>query len=137
MPQAPKKVRQIGSYCRPVTLAKLDGRTREAALMRQVRADLTAHVGGSPSAIQRALIERAVVLSLRVAQIDAAIVAGKALTLHDANFALAWNNALRRTLVALGLQPAAAPAPTLEDTLARIARRGAQPEGGEAEAAAD
>jgi hypothetical protein len=74
--------------------------------MRRVRAELTAHVGGNPNAVQRALIERAVILSLRVAQIDAKIIAGEALTLHDSNFALAWNNALRRTLAALGLEPA-------------------------------
>jgi hypothetical protein len=96
------KIPQIGPYCGPSTLAKLDGRTREAALMRQVRAELTAHCGGHPNAVQRQLIERAVVLSLRVAQLDAKILAGEALTLHDSNFALAWNNALRRTLVALG-----------------------------------
>jgi hypothetical protein len=108
---------KIGPYSRPFALAKLDGRTREASLMRRVRAELTAHCGGSPSATQRALIERAVILSLRVAQIDAKILAGEALTLHDSNFALAWNNSLRRTLVALG-QPAAQKAPTLADYLA-------------------
>jgi hypothetical protein len=111
---------KIGPYSRPVTLAKLDGRTKEAALMRRVRAELTAHCG-SPSATQRALIERAVILSLRVAQIDAKILAGEALTLHDSNFALAWNNALRRTLIALG-QPAAAKAPTLAEAMAEARR---------------
>jgi hypothetical protein len=110
-----EKTRAIGAYCRPPTLAKLDGRTREAALMRRVRADLIQHVGGSPNAVQRALIERAAVLGLRVAQLDAKIMAGEALTLHDSNFALAWNNALRRTLVALGLTPAAGKPPTLAD----------------------
>jgi hypothetical protein len=99
---------EIGPYSGPLTLAKLDGRTREAALMRRVRAELTAHCGGNPNAVQRALIERAAILSLRVAQLDAKIVAGEALTLHDSNFALAWNNALRRTLAALGLEPARA-----------------------------
>jgi hypothetical protein len=101
-----EKTRSIGSNSRPVALAKLDGRTKEAALMRRVRADLIAHVGGLPTVTQRLLIERAVVLSLRVAQIDAKILAGESLTLHDSNFALAWNNALRRTLVALGIEPA-------------------------------
>jgi hypothetical protein len=43
----------IGPYCRPLALAKLDGRTKEAALMRRVRAELTAHVGGTPSFPQR------------------------------------------------------------------------------------
>jgi hypothetical protein len=83
--------------------------------MRRVRAELTAHVGGNPSAVQRALIERAVILSLRVAQIDAKILSGDGLTLHDSNFALAWNNALRRTLAALGVEPAAARPPSLDE----------------------
>jgi len=43
----------IGPYCGPLTLAKIDGRRREAALMRRVRAELTAHVGGTPSFPQR------------------------------------------------------------------------------------
>lgn len=107
----------IGPYCRPITLAKLDGRTKEAALMRRVRAELTEFLG-TPNVVQRALIERAAVLSLRVAQIDAKILAGEPLTLHDSNFALAWNNALRRTFAAIGLQ---APAESL-DPVKRLPR---------------
>jgi hypothetical protein len=76
--------------------------------MRRVRDDLTAHCGGRPSITQRLLIERAVVLSLRVAQIDARILTDEPLTTHDVNYALAWNNSLRRTLVALSLEPTAA-----------------------------
>ena len=61
-----KTLRQIGPYSRPHRLAKLDGRTREAALMRDTRARLIAHVGGSPSAVELALIERAAQLTLKV-----------------------------------------------------------------------
>lgn len=32
------------------TLARRDGRTREARLLRAIRAELTEHVGGHPSA---------------------------------------------------------------------------------------
>jgi len=121
-----RKTRRIGPYSNPGSLAKLDGRTREAALMRRVRADLVAHVGGSPNAAQRLLIERAVILSLRVAQIDARILAGGVLTAHDNDHAIAWHNALRRTIAALGLEPAAAPQPTLADYLGnRYSRDGA------------
>jgi hypothetical protein len=90
-------------------------------LMRLVRDELIRHVGGSPSFTQRLLIERAVILSLRVAQIDKRILAGEALTTHDSNYALAWNNSLRRTLVALGLGPTAAPGKTLDQHLADLA----------------
>jgi hypothetical protein len=100
------KLPAIGAYCRP--LAELDGRTREATLMRRVRAELTAHCGGALNAVQRALIERAAILSIRVAQVDAKIIAGEALMLHVSNFALAWNKALRRTVAALSLEHGAA-----------------------------
>src|SRR5205823_2217501 len=115
---------QVGPYSRPHMLAKLDGRTREAALLRSVREELTAYVGGRPNPLQRALIERAAVLSLRVAQIDAKILGGEELGRHDNNQALAWNNALRRTLVELGVnQLEAAPAASassLADVMAEI-----------------
>jgi hypothetical protein len=84
-------------------LAKLDQRTKEAALMRQTRAALTAHVG-EPSAVQTALIERATWLTLRVAQLDAKMAGGAAFTEHDSRTYLAWSNSLGRTL--RELQPA-------------------------------
>jgi hypothetical protein len=108
----------IGPYCRPHALAKLDGRTREAALMRRVLADLTRHVGGAPTVVQRMLIERAAVLTLRLAQLDRKILADHALTIHDNNHAIAWQNALTRALVALGVHQQAAPALSLSQYLA-------------------
>jgi hypothetical protein len=113
----------LGVYSCSRVLFQLDKRSREYRLMRQIRKDLTEHVGGRPNPLQRMLIERAVVLSLRVAMIDQKIVAGEILTQMDNNQALAWNNALRRTLVSLGVQPAAAPAPSLNDVLSDIAAR--------------
>lgn len=113
----PEKTRAIGPYSRPNTLAKLDGRTREAALMRRVRADLTAHVGGNPTATERAMIERAVWLSLRLAQLDAKMAAGDAFTIHDSNHYIAWSNALTRTLARLGFKAAAATAPSLAEIM--------------------
>jgi hypothetical protein len=52
-------VAQIGPYSRPHMLAKIDGRTKESRLMAAARDELTRHVGGSPSHVQRVLIERA------------------------------------------------------------------------------
>lgn len=95
--------RRIGSYSALQVIANLDPQTPEAQLMRRVRAELTEHVGGHPSVTERMLIERATMLSLRVAQIDAKILSDEVLTLHDNQHALAWINALRRTLVDLGL----------------------------------
>jgi hypothetical protein len=48
-------------------LGKLDGRTKEAKFLNRMREGLIAHVGGSPSLPQRALIERLIHLELRVA----------------------------------------------------------------------
>ena len=88
-----------------------------------MRAELTAHCGGNPSFPQAMLIERAAVLALRIAQIEAKMLAGEALTLHDNNHAIAWHNAYRRTLTAIGLEPAAAKAPTLADLFSdRVAK---------------
>jgi hypothetical protein len=108
-----EKARQIGPYSRPHRLGKLDQRTKEAALMRQTRAALTAHVGGQPSAVQVALIERAVWLTLGCAQLDAKLANGVAFTQHDHNSYIAWSNALSRTLRAL--EPAASGAPPQMD----------------------
>ena len=113
----------LGPYSRPSVLAKLDGRTREARLLAEVRADLTAHLGGNPSAVQRRMIERCAWLSLHVAQLDAKAVEGGGLTDHDHRTYLAWSAALTRMLRQLGLKGAPAPRRTLAEHLA--ARAGA------------
>ena len=99
--QTAEKARRIGPYSRPNVLAKLDGRTREAALLRRVRADLTAHVGGHPTATQRALIDRAALLSLHVALFDARALESGGLSERDSRSYLAYSNSLSRCLRAL------------------------------------
>ncbi len=111
----------IGPYSRPASLAKMDGRTREARLMRDFRARLVVHVGGRPSATQSALIDRAMWLALHVAQLDERTAAGGAMTEHDSRTYLAWSNSLTRTLRELGTEGAASPAPP--DLRAHLARR--------------
>src|ERR1700686_337783 len=87
-----RKMRQVGAYSRAGSLWKLDGRTKEAMLMRRVRAELLAHIGGNPTVTQRLLIDRAAILTLKAAQIDLKILAGEELTTHDNQHALAWMN---------------------------------------------
>lgn len=82
----------------------MDGRTREARLLRQVRAELTEHVGGRPSVTQRALIERAARLSLYVSQLDRKVLGGEAMSAHDSKSYLATSNSLCATLRLLGLK---------------------------------
>src|SRR5258708_4162290 len=94
---------KIGPHSRPHNLARVDGRTREAKLLRRVRAELTEHVGGSPTAVQRMLIERCAWLSIRLAMLDKKIESGKDFTQVDSNTYLAWNNSLVRTMARLGI----------------------------------
>ena|ERR1041384_4763715 len=107
---------RICPYSRPGALAKVDGRSREGRFLKCVRADLIEHLGGSPSAIERALVERAAWLSLRVAQLDAKM-ASDGFTEHDSRSYLAWSNSLARCLRELGLKPTVGPARSLAEVL--------------------
>jgi hypothetical protein len=100
----PEKVRRLGPYSKPAVLAKLDQRTREARILHDTREALTEHIGGNPSATERALIDRAAWLTLRVAQLDAKMAAGNTFTDHDHRHYLAWSNSLRLILRDLGLK---------------------------------
>lgn len=90
-------------------LTKRDGRTRASRLMRGVRSDLTAHVGGKPSAPQKMLIERAAALALQVALLDEKLATCAALGSDDARRHLATSAALARLLRQLGPHGTAAP----------------------------
>ena len=114
-------MRKAGPYSAPGALARLDQRSREARIMAGVRADLTAHVGGKPSATQRMLIDRAARLSLQVAQLDAKMSTPDGLTDHDHRTYLAWSNTLTRTLRTLGLTAAPARPLTPAEAMARPA----------------
>ena len=99
-------MREIGPHSRPNVLAKLDGRRREARLMQTVRAELTEHVGGNPSATQKALIERAAWLTLHVSLMDQKLIEqgeGSTLSEHDSRQYLAWSDSLQRILRDIGL----------------------------------
>lgn len=111
-------MKQISPRCGPDALAKRDGRTREAKLIRQVREELIAHVGGKPSATQRALIERAVNLSIRIAIMDERFAETGHQTELDSRTYLAWSNTLTRTIRSLGLKGPASRTPTLADYIA-------------------
>lgn len=105
---------QLG--CRLTALGRIDGRSREAALLRRVRAELTAHVGGQPTATQASLIERAAILRLRLARLDLDLAAGRVV---DDDLHLRLSNSLSRLLKRLG-PPAAPPQPTLQDYMRRF-----------------
>ena len=96
------KPQPIGPYSRPHVLAKLDRRTREARLLATLREELTAHVGGQPSAVQYAVIERAAWLGLRLAMMDAKAAEAGDMGERDGRQYLAWANSYGRLLRQLG-----------------------------------
>jgi hypothetical protein len=113
-----QKVRTIGPESKPPTLAKLDQRTREAALIRRTRSELLAHIG-NPTVVQLALVERASWLTLRVNLLEAKLSAGGEMSDHAAKSYIAFSNALRRTLADIGIQPGKSPTPTIAEIFAR------------------
>jgi hypothetical protein len=108
------KSRGLGPHSRRHRLGFLDGRTFEARLHRKFRTELIAHVGGAPSIAQAAIIERAAWVQLRLAMMDSKVATGD-FTEQDSHVYLSWANTLGRLLSRLGLEPAAAKAPTLAD----------------------
>jgi hypothetical protein len=113
---------KIGPHSRSHMLGRVDGRTSSGKLMAAVHAELLEHVGPHPTPVQRMLIQRACVLSLRLAQIDRKIFEEQEFTVIDNNQAVAWQNAMTRCLVALGVRYQAArngPA-ALTDILAEL-----------------
>jgi hypothetical protein len=100
-------------------LVKLDRRTKLAALLEGVRKRLLEQVGPNPTVIQRTLIDRAAILSLRLAQTDRWILEDRELSILDNNQIIAWQNALTRVLVALGVnRNTSKPTPSLTEIMA-------------------
>jgi hypothetical protein len=100
------QMRSIRPYSRPDVLAKIDGRTREARLLKSTIGELTAHVGGKPSAVQVALIGQLAQLRLRIAVMDRKMAEDGAgeMTPHDERTYLAWHNSYTRGLHRLGVK---------------------------------
>lgn len=97
---------KIGPYSNCANLAKLDGRTREARLLKGLRSELIAHVGGNPSTAQRLVIDQCVQLKLRLALMDAESIAPGGMTERNQVQYLAWSGALTRLLNQIGLTAA-------------------------------
>jgi hypothetical protein len=119
--EQPKKRRRaaLGPHTRQHRLLEgIDWRTRQGQTLIAARAELTAHVGGNPSNVQKALIERAARLTLYIEMMDARALAAGTMTERDSRQYLAWSNSLRLTLRDLGVKaaPAVLP-PDLHDYL--------------------
>lgn len=112
-------MRKIKPYSTSDSLRKLDGRSKEARLLRKVRADLTAHIGGRPTIAQKVLIERAAWMTLHLDMMDRKMLGG-APSERDARQYLAWSNTLTRAIAQLGIHDTAERnrPPSLDELLA-------------------
>jgi hypothetical protein len=96
----------------------MDGRRAEARRMKEVKADLLAHLGGKASATQKMMIDRIAVLMLRVEMMDRKAMEIGGQTDHDQRVYLAWMNSVSKMLRHLGLEGPPAKTKTLADHLA-------------------
>jgi hypothetical protein len=111
--------KRVAVHSRRIALGDIDGRLREARLIREITDELTAHCGNNPSAVQRRLIQRAAILHLRLALMDEQTEPDGSMTEKHAREYLCWNNAYCRTLRHLGLKGASTGRePSLADILA-------------------
>jgi hypothetical protein len=95
----------------------MDGRSREARLLKSMRADLITHLGGKPSVAQRILIDQAAELRLRIALMEAETLEPGEMTERRQVQFLAWTGALTRLLKDLGLQGVPQAPPSLKEVL--------------------
>src|SRR4051812_4797285 len=95
-PSRDQKARRVGPHSRAHRLLKLDGRTREAALLRRTRDDLLDHLGHSPSAVEVRLVERAALLSVYIGLMDRRALQSGGLSERDARQYLAFSNTYAR-----------------------------------------
>jgi hypothetical protein len=91
------KAKPIGPYTGDERLYRLDGQSRAARFLKDYRYELIQHLGHPPSVTERAVIDRASMIALKCALLDAKILAG-ADTELDSRQILAWSGALTRLL---------------------------------------
>jgi hypothetical protein len=84
--------------------------------LEAMRRDLTKHLGGRLSAVEKILVERASRLALYVGLMDRQAARDKTLSERNSRQYLAWSKSLTRTLAQLGIKGCAAGRPLgLED----------------------
>ena len=83
---------------------RLDGRTFAGRTERRVVRELTAHVGGQPSAPERILIARAARLVMVIEMLERRLIEKGEVSDHSGRQILAWVNSLRLIMQALGLE---------------------------------
>lgn len=102
MPRVKKLVRDCGAYSREAAIARPAARTKEARYLNAVRDQLTVHVGGKPTAVQKFMIERIAMTMLRIELMDTRALKDRDIGERQARDYLAWNNTVSRMLFRLG-----------------------------------
>jgi hypothetical protein len=121
--QPPKRrSRAVDPQCRAIRWSGKT-RTREARLFRDLRIELVNHVGGHPTAAERALIDRIAMLQTHLARMDERMFETGELSDHASRQYLAWANSVSRMLQALGLKEAVARKATAEDAMRELRDR--------------
>jgi hypothetical protein len=95
--------RKPGPFSRDQALMDVDRRTRAGRVMKTVIRELTAHIGDASPA-QRLLIQATALKATRLALLVDELLTGPPPSEGSDAHALAWMNAMRHDLVALGLE---------------------------------
>jgi hypothetical protein len=103
----PQAQRKVGPHSRLLRRGSIDGRSREGRFLAACRAELEAHVGGTPSRTEAVLIDRISWLRLHVTLLDERAAAVGHMSPHDQRAYLAYSNAIVRAMRQLGLKSAA------------------------------
>jgi hypothetical protein len=116
--------RRLGPHSRMLSRGTISGRSREGRYIKTVSAQLTEHIGGSPSAAQRMLIARLARVMLRLELFDEKMAAGKPFTDLDGRIYNSLLNSFRLLLREVGIRAAPAPTKSLAEIIAAEAERG-------------
>jgi hypothetical protein len=115
---------QLGPYSKRLRRGSIgcsvDGRSAEGRYIRDLEAQLIAHIGGEPIIAQKLLIDRIVKTSMQVDALDAKLASGN-WTDTDARTHGGLVNRQRLLLRELGMKPAAGKTPSLAEHLAKRA----------------
>lgn len=116
------KQRALGPHSRLLQRGTISGRSTEGRYIKAITTQLTAHIGGEPSAAQRLLIHRVAIASLRLELFDRKLIAGEGFSEQDSRVYGALHNSLRLMLRELGMKSTPSPVASLDDIAADIAR---------------
>ena len=128
---APK--RPPGPFSRRVLATIVNGKSTDGHFIRAYQRELTEHIGGRPTIVQRRLIERAAMLALHLLKFDQRAYRVGQLSDRSMRDYLAAHNSLTRTLQAIGVQAAPVEAESKPKTLADIVAEHDSRRGGDSE----